>query len=43
MAHRKKKLKTFTSTSDLPYDRHTYKMVLKNGKSIVVDDYELVR
>ena len=35
-------MKTFKQTSDKPYDRHEYKLVLKNGKSITVDDYELV-
>jgi len=35
--------KPFTSTSDKPYDRHTYKLVLKNGKALVVEDYELAR
>ena len=38
-----KGIKTFTCTSTNPYDRHTYRMVLKNGKAIVVEDYEHVR
>ena len=33
----------FTNTSDDPYDRHTYRVRLTNDKSIVLDDYELVR
>ena len=33
----------FTNTSDGPYDRHTYRVRLTNDKSIVLDDYELVR
>ena len=36
-------LKSFTSTSEEDYDRHTYKLVLKNGKAIVFEDYEMVR
>ena len=36
-------LKTFTSTCDKDYDRHTYKLVLKNGKALVLQDYEMVR
>ena len=30
---------TFTTYCDKDYDRHTYKLVLSNGKSIVFDDY----
>jgi len=37
------KLKVFSQTSDLPYDRHFYRIVFTNGKSIVVDDYEQMR
>ena len=33
----------FTQTSDKPYDRHFYRMVLTNGKSIVLEDYEQMR
>ena len=33
----------FTETSTKPYDRHTYKLHLKSGKAIVVEDYELLR
>ena len=36
-------LKTFTCTSEAPYDRHSYKLVLKNGKGIILEDYEMVR
>ena len=43
MAHRKKKLKTFSSTSDAPYDRHKYKVLFKNGGEVILDDYEYVR
>tara|TARA_Y100001937_G_scaffold106535_1_gene148242 strand:+ start:407 stop:589 length:183 start_codon:yes stop_codon:yes gene_type:complete len=40
---KKKRLKTFTSTSPEDYDRHTYKLILKNGKAIVLEDYESAR
>tara|TARA_Y100001973_G_C5131830_1_gene298195 strand:- start:158 stop:340 length:183 start_codon:yes stop_codon:yes gene_type:complete len=44
MARKKKQaLKTFTSTCEKPYDRHTYKLLLNNGKAIILDDYEMVR
>lgn len=33
------KLKTFSQTSDQSYDRHHYKIVYTNGRTIVVDDY----
>ena len=33
----------FTQTSDGSYDRHFYRIVLTNGKSIMVDDYEQMR
>ena len=36
-------LKSFTSTSEEDYDRHTYKLYLKNGKAIVLEDYEQAR
>ena len=39
----KRKLKTFTNTCEKDYDRHTYKLRLKNGKAIVLQDYEQVR
>ena len=38
-----KKLKTFTSTSNKPYDRHTYTLVFKDGKQALFDDYEMCR
>ena len=40
---RKKKLKTFTTYCDKPYDKHLYKLILNNGKAIILDDYEMVR
>ena len=44
MASKKpQELKTFTSTCDKDYDRHTYKLVLKNGKALILEDYEMVR
>jgi hypothetical protein len=30
----------FTQTSDIPYDRHNYKLVQTNGKSIIFDNWE---
>ena len=36
-------LKPFKLTSDKPYDRHSYKVTLKNGKSVVFEDYEMMR
>ena len=33
----------FTSYCDRPYDRHTYKLRLKNGKSVVFDSYDLMK
>lgn len=36
-------LEEFKSTSDKPYDRHKYKLVLKNGKAIILEDYDQVR
>ena len=33
----------FTQTSDGSYDRHSYRIVLTNGKSIVLEDYDRVR
>jgi len=35
--------KTFTLTSTEPYDRHDYRLVLKNGKSMIFNDYETLR
>lgn len=31
---------TFRQTSNEPYDRHSYKLYLKNGKTVIFDDYE---
>jgi hypothetical protein len=36
-------LNEFTQTCHKLYDRHTYTLQLKNGKSINFDDYESVR
>jgi hypothetical protein len=33
----------FTTYCDEPYDRHLYKVVLKNGKALIFDDYEIAR
>jgi Mg-chelatase subunit ChlD len=33
----------FTSTSDKPYDRHTYKIILSDGRYKDFDDYEYMR
>ena len=33
----------FTQTSDGSYDRHIYRVVLKDGRSAMLDDYEQVR
>ena len=30
----------FQQTSDLPYDRHLYRLVLTDGRAHVFDDYE---
>lgn len=32
--------KTFQQTSNEPYDRHSYKLYLKSGKTIIFDDFE---
>jgi len=32
----------FESTSSEPYDRHNYELVLKDGRTFVYDDYELL-
>lgn len=34
---------TFTCTSDALYDRHTYEIVLKNGKNRFFDHWEEVQ
>ena len=36
-------LKIFTQTSDKPYDQNKYKIVFKNGKSVVVENYETMK
>ena len=36
-------MKTFTSTSTEPYDRHFYIVSYPDGRSYTYDDYELVR
>tara|TARA_R110002020_G_scaffold388585_1_gene599285 strand:+ start:303 stop:533 length:231 start_codon:yes stop_codon:yes gene_type:complete len=33
----------FERTSDLPYDRHKYKVHTKTGRTHIFDDYEQVR
>ena len=33
----------FTTYCDKHYDRHKYRVVLKDGKSLVVDTYDLVK
>ena len=34
---------TFTTYCDKDYDRHTYKVVLNNGKSIAFESYSQMR
>jgi hypothetical protein len=33
-------METFKQTSDDPYDRHDYKLVFSDGKTLVFDNYE---
>jgi len=33
----------FKQTSDEPYDRHTYELILPTGRSLVFQDYEHLR
>ena len=33
----------FTTYSTDPYDRHHYKVHFKDGRSIIVEDYDLVK
>jgi|TARA_B100000035_G_scaffold254826_1_gene224421 hypothetical protein len=33
----------FTVTSDEPYDRHDYKVIRKDGKTVVVNSWESAR
>ena len=37
------KITNFTETSDGLYDRHDYKIIGKNGESIVVDNWQTVQ
>ena len=34
---------TFTQTSNMPYNRHRYKLVYMNQKSVIYEDYEDVQ
>ena len=33
-------METFSQTSYEPYDRHIYKLYLRNGKTLTFDDYD---
>ena len=33
----------FTTYSNKPYDRHQYKIVYKDGRKVVVDDYDQMK
>lgn len=33
----------FNQTSDEPYDRHHYKIVMRNGECVVVDSYDVAQ
>lgn len=33
-------METFKQTSDLPYDRHNYRLIFDNGKEVIFDNYE---
>ena len=33
-------MEVFRQTSDVPYDRHNYEIVLKTGKTVFFDDWE---
>jgi len=33
-------LTNFSCTSDAPYDRHTYEIILKNNKKVFFDNWE---
>jgi hypothetical protein len=33
-------MEVFRQTSDAPYDRHNYEIVLKTGKTVFFDDWE---
>ncbi len=32
-------MEVFLQTSEAPYDRHNYELVLKNGKTVFFDDW----
>ena len=32
-------MEVFRQTSDVPYDRHNYEIVLKTGKTVFFDDW----
>lgn len=36
-------MKTFSQTSNELYDRHSYKLYLKSGKTVIFDDFEDVQ
>ena len=36
-------LKEFKLSCEKPYDKHKYRVNLKNGKSVVFEDYETMR
>ena len=36
-------IESFTHTSDEPYNRHRYKVVTKEGKSVITDYWEQAR
>jgi hypothetical protein len=33
-------MEVFRQTSDVPYDRHNYEIVLKTGKTVFFDDWD---
>ena len=33
----------FAETSDDPYDRHIYQLVMKSGQTFMYEDYEILR
>lgn len=33
----------FSQTSDVPYDRHVYKLNIPGHQSVVIEDYEILR
>ena len=36
-------MKTFTATCNKPYDRHTYKLIFKDGTEMEFEDYATAR